>query len=268
MRPQVRTQENAVGCLMEPTRTTVKRLFAVSRNHCAFPGCELPIVEDSGTITGIICHIRARSKGGPRFDPKQSDEARHAFENLILMCGRHSKVIDSEPRLYTVAKLQGFKVDHDQPGENEISAADGIKVDRLLAEYRAIYINASQVVIESAAKVVFTKSKRPTIAAPAGSIGSDLLRRNYAKHLIDRYNDFASKQPGREDFSFAAIYSMIEKRYGVKKWEMVPLSQFDDLCGRLQERIDKTRQGCINRGKGIKNYSTSDEYRTKYSSEG
>ncbi len=251
---------------MEPTRTTVKALFARCRNRCAFPGCSAPIVEDSGTATGIICHIRARSIGGPRYDNTQTDEQRHAYENLILMCGRHSKVIDSEPRRYTVKLLTTLKREHDQAAENELSIADGRKVDFLLNAYRDIYIHATQIVVERlrAEKVVFTRAKGPTIAPPEGTIGNDALMRNYAKHLIDQYNHFASKQPKRGKFSFAAIHSILKKRYGVGKWELIPTGRFDNLCAFLQQRIDATWLGNVNCSKGHKNYSSLAEYRAKY----
>lgn len=251
---------------MEPTRTTVKKLFARCRNRCAFPDCSAPIVEENGTVTGIICHIRARSPGGPRYGAEQTEEQRHAADNLILMCARHSKVIDSEPRRYTVKLLTIFKHEHERTAENELSIADGKKVDLLLNAYRDIYIHATQVFVERlrAEKVVFTKAKGPTIAPPAGSIGSNLLMRNYAKHLVDRYNDFASKQPGRTKFSFAAIHSLIKKRYRVGKWELIPLGRFDDLCAFLQNRINGTMLGRINRSKGQKNFSTLAEYRAEH----
>lgn len=248
---------------MEPSRSTIKRLFAVTRNRCAFPDCTVPIVAESGTVTGIVCHIRARSRGGPRFDAKQTDEQRHAFENLILMCAVHSKVIDSEPRRYTVALLQKLKSKHEQPAENELSVADGRKVDLLVTAYRDTYINANKVLIErlTAKNVIFPKAKDPAIAAPSGSIGADLLMRNYAWHLIERYNEFASKQPGRTNFTFAAIHSSIRKRYSVGKWELVPASRFNDLCEMLQSKIDRTFLGKRNRSKGYKSYSTLDEFR-------
>lgn len=249
---------------MEPTRTTVKRLFALSRNCCAFPSCTLPIVEDSGTVTGIICHIGARNRGGPRFNAKQTDDQRHAYENLILMCARHSKVIDSEPTFYTVAKLTQFKAEHERPSENELSVADGRKVDLLLAEYRDLYINARQVVIEHLGEAVFPKSKGPTIAAPAGSIGIDLLRRNYTKYLIDRYNYFASRQPERKNFAFPAVFKLIERRYRVRKWELVPLERFEDLCDELHAMIDRTWLARVNQSKGKRSYSSLEEYRAKY----
>lgn len=85
---------------MDLALTTVKRLFALSQNRCAFPGCTAPLIEDTGTVTGIICHIKARSERGPRYDANQTEEERYAFDNLLLMCGRHSKLIDSEHQLY------------------------------------------------------------------------------------------------------------------------------------------------------------------------
>ena len=93
-----------------------------------------------------------------------------------------------------------------------------------------------------------------------GSIGADLIRRNYVKHLIDRYNDFASKQTGRRRFSFVAIYSIIKKRFKAD-WERIPVTRFDELVDFVQARINRTQLGCINRGKGIKNFSTFDDYR-------
>ena len=50
-----------------PSTPTVKRLFAVSGNRCAFPGCTLPLVDQaSSEVLGEICHIQARSPNGPR----------------------------------------------------------------------------------------------------------------------------------------------------------------------------------------------------------
>jgi hypothetical protein len=102
--------------------------------------------------------------------------------------------------------------------------------------------------------------------APPGSIGSSLSHLKYVKHLIDRYHEFAKQQPGRK-FAFPAIYSAIKKDYGAK-WDLIALHQFEDLSIYLQRKVDRTRQGSINRGKGIRNYSTFDEYRQKYESRG
>ncbi len=53
------------------------------------------MVEDSETVTGEICHIRAASSGGPRYDPAQSEEDCYAASNLLVLCGRHHKIVDT-----------------------------------------------------------------------------------------------------------------------------------------------------------------------------
>jgi len=97
-----------------PSVATVKRLFAVSGNRCAFPGCALPLVDEgSGKVTGRICHIKAESPGGPRYDAEQSEKKRHEFDNLVLMCPNHHDVIDSDVETYTVQKLLEIKTQHE-----------------------------------------------------------------------------------------------------------------------------------------------------------
>lgn len=257
----------------EPSVVTIKRLFALSGNRCAYPKCALPIVENSGTVTGIVCHIKARSKGGPRYDAKQPPDERHGFENLLLMCARHSKVIDAEPKTYTVELLRELKALQEREGSIELSRTEAMMAEALWRDYRTLYISAGgHVMVGSPGgiqgeNVTIKTSKSKLKVMPAqGTLGSDGLRRNYVKHLIDRYNEFASKQPGRSGYSFAAIYSHIKKQFGAD-WERTLLGQFEPLTAMLQARIEKTRLGSINRGNGVPNYSTFEEYRRKYTGE-
>ncbi|MBM4083742.1 MAG: hypothetical protein FJ272_03045, partial [Planctomycetes bacterium] len=93
----------------------MKRLFALSGNRCAFPGCKQALVDEkSGVVTAEICHIKAESPGGPRYDSNQSDRERHGFANLILLCGDHHKVIDADPNTLTVTKLLLWKARHEK----------------------------------------------------------------------------------------------------------------------------------------------------------
>jgi hypothetical protein len=97
-----------------PSSATVKRLFALSRNCCAFPGCDHPLIEPlSQKVVGRICHIKARSENGPRFDPIQTAEERHDFANLVLMCPTHHDVIDHDVATYPVARLIAIKREHE-----------------------------------------------------------------------------------------------------------------------------------------------------------
>jgi hypothetical protein len=95
-----------------PTAAVLKRLFAVSGNRCAFPKCECHLVLED-TLIGEVCHIRAASDGGPRADSSQSSEQRHGYENLILLCANHHKVVDDDTEAYTVDRLVKMKKDHE-----------------------------------------------------------------------------------------------------------------------------------------------------------
>ena len=97
-----------------PSVATIKRIFAVSGNECAFPKCAVPLVDQaSGKVTGRICHIKGRKPGSPRYDPKQSDAERHDFDDLLLMCPIHHDVIDDDEISYTVDRLKAIKSSHE-----------------------------------------------------------------------------------------------------------------------------------------------------------
>lgn len=72
---------------------TYRVLYARSGNKCAFPGCSTPIFEDNNQLTGECCHIEAYSKGGPRYNALLSDDDKNSYDNLILMCSRHHKLL-------------------------------------------------------------------------------------------------------------------------------------------------------------------------------
>ena len=105
---------------------TVKRLFAVSGNQCAFPRCTTELVRGA-TIIGEICHMRSPKPNGPRHDSQLSLAACHEFENLILMCANHHKVIDDDEHAYTVGRLVKMKRDHESAmkplSDSEITSA-------------------------------------------------------------------------------------------------------------------------------------------------
>lgn len=140
-----------------PTVATTKRLFAVSGNQCAFPQCELSLVENkSGKVTGRICHIKARRENGPRFDHNQNENQNRHFDNLILMCPIHHDVIDSDPKSYTVERLINLKQEHENTFNNftqklsddtaEIFIRnikiENIKINSFYSEY---HVNRSQI---------------------------------------------------------------------------------------------------------------------------
>jgi len=119
-----------------PSESTVKKLFALSRNLCAFAGCSTHIVDpSSGALTGQICHIKAKSPKGPRYDEKQTDEDRCAFANLIVFCRTHHGIVDAQPVTFTVELLNDMKELHERNGNIELSQDDARLARLLLAGY-------------------------------------------------------------------------------------------------------------------------------------
>jgi hypothetical protein len=96
-----------------PAERTIKRLFALSGNRCAFPRCATALIQGD-TVVGQVCHIKAAKPGGSRYDDQQTNGERHAFANLILMCGTHHTVIDDDEEAYTVERLAKLKAEHEK----------------------------------------------------------------------------------------------------------------------------------------------------------
>jgi hypothetical protein len=108
---------------MAYTDLTLKKLFVLSGNVCAFPRCPAPIYDtEENVITGEICHIKGKRPNGPRYDFLQTKEQRNGYENLILMCSPHNKIVD-DPVLqdkYTVEVLTGYKQKHEAQFKNSV----------------------------------------------------------------------------------------------------------------------------------------------------
>jgi hypothetical protein len=117
---------------------TLRFLYGKSGNKCAFPDCCEPIFEDDGTLTGECCHIEAFSQGGARFNPDTIIEDKNAEDNLILLCARHHKIIDTHPQEYTTERLREMKQTHEQQysrGARELNNHMLFALQRSMAEY-------------------------------------------------------------------------------------------------------------------------------------
>ena len=229
------------------------RLNAMSGNRCAFPDCTAPIIEDSPGMAGInmgeICHIRASKPGGERYDPEQTDAERHGYENLILLCRRHHKLIDSDTIEFPVARLLAMKQEHEQLAGRPESTTDAFAAKRLLDAMDRITIpdNKGTVVIAGAGSSVSIRQGRSRlqVAPLAGTIGADRDMLRYTQYLAKRYNEFASWAPHHTGkFSHAVIYRNIAKEFG-SKLDLIPDDRFDSVCAYLQQRITRTKLGRI-----------------------
>lgn len=251
---------------------TIKKLFAMSGNECAMPGCKVEILSESGVLLGEICHINARSKKGPRFDPSQSNEERNGYGNLLILCPNCHKIIDSREDLYPAEALREIKRIHEEYCGRGETDEDMFKAQQILNASSAVNVsNSSNVAVNSpGAKqttvLQFKTSGKsgPSIAPPSDSIANNRFCRSYIKHLIERYHKFASQNKSRKTkFNYTVIYSNIKTKFGTK-WDLLDVSDFEDCAEFLQKKIDNTIIGKRNKANGVKNYSSLSEWKERY----
>ena len=89
-----------------------------SGNRCAFEGCHelLTTSDENGgdpVVLGHVAHIVGQSRRGPRGETELAAADRDAYGNLILLCGRHHRIVDAQPQLYSALRLEAMKNAHE-----------------------------------------------------------------------------------------------------------------------------------------------------------
>ena len=101
----------------------LKRLFALSHNVCAFPQCDQRIADPRWpSVQAEICHIYGLRAGSARHDPNLPDDEVNAFENLLLLCPNHHRLIDDlEPDAWPPQRLIELKAGHESQRSGDVS---------------------------------------------------------------------------------------------------------------------------------------------------
>ena len=109
-----------------------KLLWAKAGNRCSyrFRGdiCGQLLVLAAGgkdVVVGEECHIIGDKPGSARYSPDCPN--RESYDNAVLLCSAHHKMVDDNPAAYTVATLQAMKCEH----EATVSAGTGEATERL-----------------------------------------------------------------------------------------------------------------------------------------
>lgn len=97
----------------------VKRLWGTSGGRCSICRIELSAIE-STSVLGEMCHIISKSPNGPRGKSQIDKENIDCYDNLILLCPTHHKVIDSTEEEWDIAKLIKLKNDHEKWVNSEL----------------------------------------------------------------------------------------------------------------------------------------------------
>lgn len=94
-------------------------LWGRAAGRCSYPECRIDLYEDESetddpTLIGENCHMVADSDDGPRADPSISRDLRNSYNNLILLCRNHHKVIDSQEKKHSLERLREMKAEHER----------------------------------------------------------------------------------------------------------------------------------------------------------
>lgn len=92
------------------------RLWGSAAGRCTFPTCRLDLAPElpiAGRLAlGERAHVIARSPHGPRGTGSYAGEDR--YENLILLCPTHHRLVDAAPEDHPVELLLRWKQEHEQ----------------------------------------------------------------------------------------------------------------------------------------------------------
>jgi hypothetical protein len=98
------------------TQLTLKKLYALSGNQCAFPDCPVMFVNwENDTNFSNICHIEDAKENlhkSDRYNSNMTDVQRADYTNLVLFCPNHH-IETNDITKYSVENLKEIKRNHE-----------------------------------------------------------------------------------------------------------------------------------------------------------
>jgi len=177
---------------------TIKRLYALSGNQCAFPGCNERLYLPDAINMSKICHIEAAKENGARYNVNSNDEYRRSFENLILLCPNHHELVDYDEKKYSVAVLKEMKKTHE----------DKMLLMKSESTLKYPHLPLYDVIKYIGVKIFDTESDKPQNAHnPQEKISYNNVIRY--KFIIEKYAPYQAK--------LNSLYDEIEKQGSLKK---------------------------------------------------
>jgi hypothetical protein len=95
---------------------TRKILWGRSGNRCAICKNELVIdatEQDDESVIADECHIISSKLNGPRHDPTYPPDEFDSYDNMILLCRTHHKMVDDQSATFTTNILRQMKSNHE-----------------------------------------------------------------------------------------------------------------------------------------------------------
>ena len=224
---------------------TIKKLFGLSGNECAFPSCTKSLVNKENAKDSNICHIEAANNDGERYRALMTDKERADYDNLILLCVQHHDETNDE-NIYTVEVLKNMKNNHESKMLNK-----KLKVNPSMLKNT---INAiSQINISE-----LDKKEQTTTFNPKDKIKFNSIKKNVA--LINEYKIYYHKINSLYDeleiqgsikkekllASIELIYTEVKGKYILDSTNPIDIIRenadniIDDVFNVLNEKVEKS----------------------------
>ncbi len=111
---------------------SVKLLWSNAAGRCSFSQCNegLSVKGAAPHTVSEMAHIKGNKPDSNRYDGSQSETERDSYENLILLCPTHHRLIDKveNEECFAVKMLHEMKVEHESKIANRL---DGLKIEDL-----------------------------------------------------------------------------------------------------------------------------------------
>lgn len=177
---------------------TLKRLFALSGNLCAFPNCGAVLVNQRNALDSNICHIEAANEGGERYNPIMTDEQRADYENLILLCRQHHEETNDVTK-YTVDILKEMKRQH-----------ESAYLHQRIRNNPSMLKNAINAISNISFEIIEPEESL-TVYNPKAKLSYNSIKRNYS--LIQEYKVYFNK--------INSLYDELELQGSLKKEKLL-----------------------------------------------
>jgi hypothetical protein len=268
---------------------TIKKLFARSNNQCAMFGCKAPLVVGDHVIAEI-CHIRARRKNGPRFDPTLTVAEKDDFKNLILLCPTDHTLVDKDEETYSPQLLLDMKAGHEQGMFGDLTPATIRQAQLILDQHNSLgskcSIKGSSVSGSVSANAgergaaiaigghnqgnininIHNGSKGKGRGYPSNSIGGDANLSGYVDYLVGLYVKYMSSLED-EGTSNGKLGKHLKSKFRIGPTRTryhIPAEKFEKVVEYLiDEKLANTPVGKMHRRRGTRICSSFEEWRTE-----
>jgi len=191
------------------TDKTLKRLFGLSGNICAFPDCNALLVNTKNALDSNICHIEAANEGGERYNNLMSDEARADYSNLVLLCRQHHEITD-DVSIYTVDVLKDLKQKHESSYLNK-------RIKNNPSMLKNAINGISNISLDG-----ISESEELNVYNPKLKLNFNAVKTNYA--LIQEYKVYQGK--------INILYDELERQGSIKKEKL--LSNVNQIYNKVK----------------------------------